>query len=247
MSTELAAIALLEERFLIDYPNEAARALESMPMEASITVLRSRSSAALLRGWPALAPDRGAQLLQTLPVEVARQLLCECEPQACGAALAFLPTARRDALLAALPAPVAQELQALAQYPKDSVGHLMDPRVGALGVAITVAEATERLRSLRVHGLRDLFVVDEQMQLVGQVALEDMVLSSRERPIREIMRSPAAVVRDSDPVSAALAALREQPLDVLPVISDHGRFIGVIRLPTLLAAGRRRARWWRLN
>jgi magnesium transporter len=244
MSAELVAVTMLNERFLVDYPLEAARTLESLPAQANISLLQSRSPAALLRAWQALSPDRAAAVLDALPADAARQLLNESDPQVSNAALAYLSTSRRDALLAAQPDNVARELRELAAYRQGSVGYVMDPRVGTLGVALTVADAIERLRSIRLHGLRELYVVNEQMHLVGQIDVEDLALSGRERPIREIMRGVAVVAHDSDPVAKAMKALRELPLNGLPVVNEQGRFKGVIRLPALLAAMRHKRKWW---
>jgi hypothetical protein len=49
MSAELAAIARLNERFLLDYPREAARSLEKMPVSGMVEVLRGQSPAAASR------------------------------------------------------------------------------------------------------------------------------------------------------------------------------------------------------
>jgi magnesium transporter len=242
MSTELAAVTLLNERFLIDHPREAARVLETFSADANLGLLKSLAPAAVLRAWQAMTPDRAAEVLDSLPAETSRQLLLESDPEVSIAALARLPASRSTALLATLPDQLAIELRELMQYPKGSVGFSMDPRVGILEVGLTVAQAVERLRNIRAHGLRDLFVVDDQQQLLGVIEMEDLVLSAHERPIREIMRSVAATARDTDPIAKAVQALQQHSLDVLAVVNEHGRFKGVIRLSKLAAA--RRNRWW---
>lgn len=238
MSAEIAAIGLLNERFLIDYPAEAARALEAHSTEATIALLSSCSPAAQLRTWQVLAADRAAEVLEALPSQSAQHLLAEADPQASVAALAHLDPSRRKELLAALPAGASRELAALMQYPEGTAGHMMDPRIGALGADITVAEAVERLRNLRQRGLRELFVVDDASQLIGLVELEDLVLTARDRPIREITRGITAFVRDMDPAEEVVDTLQKQPLSALPVISETGRFRGVIRQAELMAAVR---------
>ena len=105
MSAELKAVALLNERFLLDYPSEAARALEGMPANAAIEVLQSSSPAAQLRCWQALSPDLAAEVLAALPAESAQTLLAGSDPQAVVAALAHVDLARRATLLAAVPEP----------------------------------------------------------------------------------------------------------------------------------------------
>jgi Mg/Co/Ni transporter MgtE len=245
MSAELAAVSLLNERFLMDYPFEAARALETLSGEAAAGVMQSCSPAAQLRCWQALSPDRAAEVLAGLPAASAQLLLSGSDPQIAVAALGHMDLLRREALLAAVPEPVYSELRELMQYPEGTAGYLMDPRLATFSEVLSVADAIERLRSVRQRGLRELFVVDEQMRLTGQIDMEQLLLSGRERPIREFTRPVTAVVRDTDPVARVAEALRRQALDLLPVINEQGRLRGVIRLPELMAMLRQQGRSWR--
>ncbi len=246
MSAELTAAALLNERFFTDYPLEAARALEALPTTAIVAAMLARSPVARSRTWQALSADRAADVLEALSVDAAQQLLA-IDTHAAIAALAHLALPKRETLLAALHVDVATELRAQMQYGPDTAGSLMDPRVGALSAQLTVGEAIERLRSLRQRGLRELFVVDDQMQLAGMVETEDLALSGRERPIREITRHIATVVRATDPVARVAQVLQAQPMSALPVVGDSGRFLGVIRQLSLLTATQRASgkRWFR--
>jgi magnesium transporter len=244
MSAEMAAVSLLNEHFLADYPREAARALEALPTDAGAALLRAHSPTARLRTWQALAPDRAADVLGQFGGEVAQHLLAEAEPRVSVAALLQLEAASRESLLGALPGEVRSELRALMQYAKGTAGHLMDPRVGAVDAGLAVADAIERLRGLRARGLRDLFAVDEQMRLVGQVEIEDLALTGRDRPLREITRGVTVVVRDTDSVARVLELVREHTLVALPVVDESGRFLGVIRQAQLLAVAQRGGGFW---
>jgi magnesium transporter len=236
VGAENPVLALLNERYLLDYPHEAARALEAQSEDAAVKSLLARSPAAQLQAWQVLSPDLAARLLAALPAPAACDLLTAADPQVGIAALAHLEPPRRDALLAALQESVAQELRLLMAYPAHTVGHIMDPRISALRNDLSVGEAIERLRSLRQRGLRELFVVDDQMQLIGQIEMEDLVLSGRERPLREITRGLTAVLRDTDPAAQVATTLQTHPLNVLPVVTEQGRFVGVVRQVGLLAA-----------
>ena len=244
MSDELAAVTRLNERFLIDHPREAARALESLSPQATVQVLMTQSPEAQLRGWAALSADRAADVLDGLPPVSAQHLLTAADPQAGAAALAHLPQAKREALLAGIPGQVSDELRQLMQYPRDAAGSLMDPRVAPIGAALSVAEAIDRVRSIRAHGLRELFVVDDQVHLVGQVDMGDLLVAGRDRPLRELMHPVGLVVRDSDSVAKVAEALRQQPLDVLPVVDENGRFKGAIRVPELMSVLRQQGGRW---
>ena len=244
MSAELTAMSLLNERFLLDYPQEAARVLEGLSADTTVAALQSRSPAAQLRTWQALASDRAADVLEALPDERARALLAEADPQVSIAALAHVNPARREVLLTALPDSAAADLRALLQYPQGTAGQLMDLRIGALSAGITVAEAIERLRGMRQRGLRELFAVDDEMQLVGQIEVEDLLLAGRERVLREIARPVPAVIRDTDKLADVVETMQRHPQSVLPVVNASRRFLGVIRHSQLTAASKSSGGIW---
>jgi magnesium transporter len=200
MSAEvLPLIAALNERFLLDFPREAARELETMPPEDVAPVLIAQPPRAVVGAWEILAPDVAAALIQQFPPELARHVLSEAEPVASVAALMQLEPAEREQRLGMLSAAVTQELRELMNYPEDSAGRLMNPRLAPLRAEMLVAEAIKRLRAIRNHGQRALFVIDAEGRLVGRVDTVDLALADRNQPLSSLMRGVSVVVRDLDP------------------------------------------------
>ncbi|WP_418318304.1 magnesium transporter [Piscinibacter sakaiensis] len=232
----IPAEAALTQRYLLDYPNEAARLFEAMPVEQAAGVLAGQAPHAVLRAWQALAPDVAAQTLELLPEKMALHLLTEAEPIACIAVLTQLDTGPREAWLKKLDSEVAAELRGLLAYPDDCAGRLMDPRVSPLRSGMTVGEAIERLRLIKRSGLRELIVVDDEGRLAGRVEIQDLVLAERELPLADITRHVIAFVNDLDPREEVVEKMQDQPITTLPVINVAGRFIGVIRHAELVSA-----------
>ena len=237
MSADAApAVAALTQRFLLDFPGEAARELESMPADEAAALLAPHVPRAVVRAWEALAADFARAVLEYLPAELSRRVLAEAEPAASAAVLMLLEPEARDRLLEHLDKEVARELRALASYPQDSAGRLMDARIIPLRVGMTVGEAIERLRSVHRRGLRELYVVDDAGHLAGRVELQDLALAEREQPLAEVMHGVPAVVRDLDPREEVVEILQREPISVLPVVNQEGRLLGVIRQGKLMAA-----------
>jgi magnesium transporter len=237
MSTEaLPAVAALNQRFLLDFPGEAARELESMSVEDASALLAAHAPRAVVRAWEALAPDVAREVLELLPAELSRHVLAEAEPAASVAVLSQLEPEEREKLLARLDKEVAHELRELAAYPEDSAGKMRDTRVSPLRTGMTVGDAIERLRAVRRYGLRELYVVDDDGRLAGRVEMQDLALADRARPLAEIQRGVVAAVRDLDPREEVVEVLQREPITVLPVVNHEGRFIGVIRQAELMAA-----------
>ena len=232
----LPAVAALNQRFLLDFPGEAARELEAMPPEDAAQVLAAHAPRAVVCAWEALAPDVAREVLELLPGDLARYVLAEAEPASSVAVLSQLEPEEREKLLAPLDKEVARELRELAAYPEDSAGRLMDARVSPLRAGMTVGDAIERLRAIRRRGLRELYVVDDDGRLAGRVEMQDLALADRARPLGEIQRGVVAAVRDLDPREEVVEILQREPITVLPVVNHAGRFIGVIRQAELMSA-----------
>ena len=236
MSVEaIPLVTSLNERFLLDFPHEAARALESMSSEEAAAVLEEQSARAVVGVWEVLAADVAAAVLERFPEDLARHVLSESEPMASVAALLQFDAEAREQRLGALIAPIADELRQLMAYPENSAGRLMNPRIGPLRVEMSVTEAIERLRALRRRGLRELFVVDSQGRLAGYIETEDLVLAEAQLPLRSIMRS-VPVVRELDPREEVVDILQRAPISAIPVVSHSGRLSGVIRQAELMTA-----------
>lgn len=232
----LPAEAALSQRFLLDYPHEAARLLEALSAEEAAALLAAQPPHAALRAWQALAPDVALNTLTRLPQALAAHLLAEAEPLASVAVLTQLDAAEREVWLQRLDKEVALELRGLLAYPDDCAGRLMDPRVSPLRSGMTVGQALERLRQIRRSGLRELFVIDDEGRLAGRVEVQDLALAARELPLTDITRPVVAVVGELDPREDVVQVLQDEPITALPVISVSGRFIGVIRQAELVAA-----------
>jgi magnesium transporter len=237
MSAEAAsAVAALNQRYLLDYPHEAARQLESMPPQDVAELLAVPAPHAAARAWQALSPDIAAAVLELVPAALVPHLLGEAEPAMAVAVLAQLEVKVRARMLKLLDAQVARELRALLKYPEDSAGRLMDPQVSPVREDHTVAEALARLRALKRRGMREMFVVNVDGVLTGRVEIQDLAVSDDGQKVRELVRGLGATVRDLDPREEVVAVLQRSPTSSLPVVNHAGRPVGVIRQAALVSA-----------
>ncbi len=232
----LPAIAALNQRFLVDYPHEAARELEAMTIADAAELLAAQPPRAVVRAWQALMPDIAREVIAKLPAPLVSHVLAESEPVNSVAVLAQIEPAERERLLGLLDAQVGRELRELLAYPEDCAGRLMDPQVSPIRADMTIGEALARLRAIRRRGLRELFAVDDEGRLAGRVEIQDLAVADEIAPVRDIMRGVAAVVTDLDPREDVVAVLQDHPTTSLPVVNHAGRFLGVIRQAELVSA-----------
>jgi len=237
MSTEaLPAMAALNRRYLIDYPYEAARQLEGMERAEIAEVLAAAPRHAAVRVWQALAADVAAAVLENMPLDQARRLVAEAEPNASVAALMQLERERREEIVGGLEPQVAKELRTLLEYPENTAGRLMDPRISPLRTGMSTDEALARLRTLRRQGLRELFVIDDQGRLSGRVEIQDLATAGPGTLLAEITLGVIAAVQDLDPREDVVEVLQRHPITAIPVINHAGKLVGVIRQAALVSA-----------
>jgi len=230
------ALDLLNRRFLLDFPGEAAQTLEPLPAADAAALLARQPLHAVLAVWPYLSGDAAEKILKTMPERLVRGLLTELEPAHSAALLARLDDAARAARLALLDDSVRKELDVLLRYSPDAAGHLMDPRVSGYRSSMTVGEAEARLRMQKTRRLSELYVVDTEQRLEARVPLQELTIADPKQTLGDIARPLLAVVSPVSTRDEVVELLEQHKLASLPVVDLDRRLIGVIHHEGLVAA-----------
>ena len=231
-----AAVAALNLRYLLDYPREAARRIETMPAREVSAMLADQPLHAVIPVWHSLATDVEQAVFTGLPEQRAVELLAELEPARSAALLNRLDGDERMRYEELLDPQVAAEIRTLMQYPPDSAGQLMDPRVLAFRGELTAQEALVRLRQAKRRGLRELYLVDDDGRLAGRVDIQDLALADPDETLARIANKIADVVKDTDPREDVVEKMQHDAMTDLPVIDFDGRLVGFIRQSKLATA-----------
>lgn len=230
------ALDVLSRRFLLDFPGEAARALEPLPAADAAELLARQPLHAVLAVWPFLSGDAAEQIFQAMSDRLARGLLGELEPAQAAALLGRLDADTRAARLALLHDNTRKELELLLTYPADAAGHLMDPRVTGFRHGMTVGEAEARLRMQKARRVNELYVVDDEQRLEARVPLQDLAIADPKQALAAIARPLLAVVAPVSTRDEVVELLEQHKLASLPVVDHDRRLIGVIHHEGLVAA-----------
>jgi len=231
-----AAFSALNRRFLLDYPSEAARALEPMVPAEAAAIVAEHPLHAVVGIWPYLSMDVAEELLRALPERPARGLLTELEPAQAVALLSRLSEQERAARLVLLDPTVRAELETLLRHEADSAGAIMDPRVVGFRGSMTVGEAESRLRARRLARLHELYVTDELQRLEARVELHDLATADPKQTLAAIARPLLTAVQAVTTRDEVVEKLEEHKLASLPVVDHDGRLIGVIHHENLVSA-----------
>jgi magnesium transporter len=209
--------------------NEASEYLQTLPMASALDVLRRVNSYTATQVLTAMEPMFAARLLEALT------------PHRAAALLARLPSSEAEPIFDRLESMRREELRALATYPSDTAGAIMDPRVNAFRPDTPVRDVIRQLRSLRVKRIFDVFVVDEEEHLLGAVALQDVVLAEPRQALGALVQGVPPSVQATASRLAVVEELQKTRAASIAVVDYDGRLLGVLRQSELLTATQQEA------
>jgi magnesium transporter len=153
-----------------------------------------------------MSPDDRARLFDELPAKVVRRLLAQLSPGE------------------------RQATALLLGYGEDTAGRIMTPEYISLKENLTVSQTLERLRSLANASevIYYLYVTDAFRRLRGIVSLRDLVLSSPEKTLGEIMTQDVVYVHTDTAQEETVRLIQRYDLLALPVVDREDRLVGVI-------------------
>ncbi len=233
-SAENKLLETFSQAFMERYPREAARRVELMPVAPAAELLQGLPASRLARLWEYLPPLSAENLaLELLPRQLA-ELLAHLPVGPAATLLAAMEAQRREAVLQVCPAALARELRDTLAYPENSAGRLMDTRLVAFNENTAVGDALQTLRERGAQVIRYLFLLDDELRLIGEVDVHRLALADP-RAHLAALKNPVAtsvmVMEHRDDVVAAFEEFRRQ---ALPVVDTENRLVGVIHGKGLL-------------
>jgi len=188
---------------LIDI-EDAADLLEELEDEEAVEAVDALSTERLADVLDEMEPDEAADILGDLPPEQASEVLAQMEE--------------------------ASDVLPLLAYPDESAGGLMTTAYVALRRYTKVDQAINFLR--QVTPQTDipyyLYVVDREKRMLGVVSLRNLVVSSPDTLMEEIMDPDIIYVRVTTDQEEAARVMSRYDLAALPVVDDFMRLVGVI-------------------
>lgn len=159
-----------------------------------------------------MSPDDRARLFDELPAKIVRRLLAQLSPNE------------------------RQATALLLGYEEDTAGRIMTPEYISLKENLTVTQTLEKIRAQANVSeiVYYLYVTDSSRCLTGIVSLRDLVVSSPEKTLGEIMtRDVVCVHTDTDQEEVARTIQRYDFL-ALPVVDREQRLVGVVTVDDVI-------------
>lgn len=208
--------------------DERSGLLSMVDPEAAAALMRALPEALTTDAFESLDPADAARILEQMPSDAQVDLLSELDDEDAGAILKHMSDAD------------AEDVRRLAAYPDDVAGGLMVTEYLSYPADARVSEVIEDLgthaEEYADYDIQYAYVTDEAGRLVGVLRMRDLLLASRQRPLRSVMIAAPASVRDTDTLEQLVRFFDEHKFFGVPVLGDDGVLCGVVQKRAVEAA-----------
>ena len=176
------------------------------------------------------APLDVAKTLMDESDETIGAVLKQMHPAPAYRILLRFPKARRDGIVPLAGDHVGDPWAEAERFPQDSVGRLMEPVVAVFQPDVLVGAAVEQIR-IWVHDtlITYAYVVDENNQLQGVLAMRDLLLAGQDEKLGDIMLTEPFSLAPDMTVGDAMKEVVYRHYPVYPVCDDEGHLLGTVQ------------------
>jgi magnesium transporter len=210
--------------------------LEPEQREALLRALPAEKTAELFSNLP---EEEQPSALQAMTGPVAKLVLEELEPDDLADTLQNLEAQDPDqasSLKALLEPETLAIAEALGEYEEEEAGGLMTPHFISLRATMTVDQVLAFLRRSApdAETIYYLYVVDEEHRLQGVLSLRDLLVSSRDTQIRDIMDPDVVSIPTDTDQEEVARVMADYDFSVIPVVDAKGKLVGIITVDDVL-------------
>jgi len=214
----------------LDAP-DAADTLERLEPEDSIEVIDRMEDENAAEALAHMQLPIALTLFSDFTDEEAGRYLALMEPDDAADLIQSLPKERALALLQRLPV----ELSKLVQYNPETAGGLMTTEFVSIPASLTVADATELIRSRRDEIIKDyVYCIGDDGRLAGLATLSDLLLASPDERVSDLMNREVTALRPDVDQEEVAEVFDRYDYFTLPVVDDDNRLLGVITIDDVI-------------
>lgn len=218
----------LTREYMLNYPADAARALEQVSAEhvaALLDELPAKTGATVMAS---MLPDKVTACLEIIPTVSAAKLLTELPLSFAVRVFRLLAAEKRDEVSPLLSDRTRKHIYRHLKYPSASVGSLLNPVIDMLPENITVAAAIRHIERLKHSVSCEIYIIDDAQHLVGKIELGQLLKADHHGMLRDIMSRKTQRVS----VHASAETLLEHPgwltRHSLPVVDRDNTLLGLL-------------------
>jgi CBS domain-containing protein len=238
LEPKLSAIALTVPRQMVSelHPADLAAIISQVSHKEGTTLFKDLDAETAAEALSELEPDTQAAIITGMDTEKAVDIIEEMPPDEAADVISDLPAEKAQEILESLEKEDAEDIQELLGHEEDTAGGIMTNEFIAYKPEMTVRDAVERFRldAEEVETIYYIYVTDTEDKLKGVVSLRDLLLSSADVKLSDIMESKLKTVTpDADEMQVA-GIISKYNLVALPVVDAEGFILGIVTIDDII-------------
>lgn len=215
---------------------EVVDALERLGMEDRAVTYRLLPKGRALAVFEMLDPSLQRDLVKALQEGQVAELFANLDPDDRVELLEELPAKVARKLVQGLPHDERELTSVVLGYPQGSIGRRMSPEYVKLLPSMSVNQALARLNEHieEAETIYTMPVVDDNRALIGVTSLRDLLKSSPDALVAEVMQ-PAQWIHATDSAEVAARHCAERKLLALPIVDNETRLVGILTVDDALS------------
>jgi len=212
------------------HPSDLADIIEDLGRKASADVFSSLDDEKAADVMEELDTDTQVHILESLSIEKAADVLDKMPADEVADILDALEDERAELLLNEMEKDTSQEVRELLVYPDHTVGSIMSSEVMSFNLNLTMEDVLAELRNQKpeFETLYNLFVTDENEILLATFSIRDVVISSPEVQIKQIMKPSPVHLRDYQKINEVAEIVSKYNLLAIPVVDKNNVLKGMV-------------------
>jgi Mg/Co/Ni transporter MgtE len=171
-------------------------------------------------------------LLRTLSTYKSADILEEIPADEAADVLDGLQEDKVEELLNNMEKEASDEIRELMEYEDNLVGSIMTTDFISCPINYTVADVINVIRTAEeeVEQFYYVYVVDDTNKLMGVVSLRELIISSPDKKLEDIMSKKVIYMQDEEKISHLAKDIIKYNLLAMPIVDEQMNLIGSVSL-----------------
>lgn len=224
---------LLRELLEDYHDNDIASVLDELTAEEREKVLRVLDSEALSDILP--YADDVAEYIQEMDAEAAADIIEQMEVDDAVETLEALDEETRNEVLSHIEDEVKEEITLISSYSDDEFGSVMTTNFISVEHGKSVKDTMRSLinQAAENDNISTIFITEGGL-FYGTLELKDLIIARRDDSLDDLISLNFPFVYDKDSISENIDWIREYSEELVPVLSEDKRLVGVITTQDIL-------------
>jgi CBS domain-containing protein/sporulation protein YlmC with PRC-barrel domain len=212
------------------HPADIADILEEVDLKYRNKIFESLDEHLAADTLEEIDPEIQADILETINESKVPGILNNMSNDEIADILEELDEEMAEKLLMNLETEDEEKVRDLMKYEEESVGSIMNTDFVSFNLNITAAETLELLKEIKPEDKVShyIYITDQNERLQGVISLTELVFSSGDMKLKEIMKKEVIKLSDDEKLDTAIKKFVKYDLIAIPVIDSEEILQGVV-------------------